>query len=286
MSQSTLLDTEHLKSFIENALKEDIGSGDHSSMSCIPEDSRGSAQLLVKENGILAGVELATMIFNQFDPTLELNVFIEDGAQVNVGDVAFTVSGSKRSILATERLVLNCMQRMSGIATQTRKMIDLMGETNTKILDTRKTTPGMRIIEKWAVRIGGGYNHRFGLYDMIMLKDNHIDFAGGIQKAIEQVVSYCKQNNLDIPIEVEVRNEQELNEVIQVGKVQRIMLDNFTPDQIRKVIPMIPKHFETEASGGITERTIADYAQTGVDFISVGAITHSVKSLDLSLKAC
>jgi nicotinate-nucleotide pyrophosphorylase (carboxylating) len=202
-----------------------------------------------------------------------------------VGDVAFTVSGSKRSILATERLVLNCMQRMSGIATQTRKMIDLMGETNTKILDTRKTTPGMRIIEKWAVRIGGGYNHRFGLYDMIMLKDNHIDFAGGIQKAIEQVVSYCKQNNLDIPIEVEVRNEQELNEVIQVGKVQRIMLDNFTPDQIRKVIPMIPKHFETEASGGITERTIADYAQTGVDFISVGAITHSVKSLDLSLKA-
>jgi nicotinate-nucleotide pyrophosphorylase (carboxylating) len=285
MNQFTPLDSEQLKSFIENALNEDIGSGDHSSLSCIPEESLGSAQLLVKENGILAGVELAQLIFNQFDQTLELNVFIKDGTEVKVGDVAFTVSGSKRSILATERLVLNCMQRMSGIATQTKKMIDLMGETNTKILDTRKTTPGMRMIEKWAVRIGGGYNHRFGLYDMIMLKDNHIDFAGGIQMAIDQAVNYCKKNNLDIPIEVEVRNEQELSEVIQVGKVQRIMLDNFTPDQIRKVIPTIPKHFETEASGGITEQTIADYAQTGVDFISVGAITHSVKCLDLSLKA-
>jgi nicotinate-nucleotide pyrophosphorylase (carboxylating) len=286
MNQTMPLDSEQLINFIKNALNEDIGSGDHSSLSCIPKESKGSAKLLVKENGILAGVELAQLIFNQYDPTLELNVLISDGTSVKVGDVAFTVSGSKRSILATERLVLNCMQRMSGIATQTRKMIELMGETNTKILDTRKTTPGMRMIEKWAVRIGGGYNHRFGLYDMIMLKDNHIDFAGGIQKAIDQAISYCEINKLEIPIEVEVRNEQELNEVIQVGKVQRIMLDNFSPDEIRKVLPRIPNDFETEASGGITEQTIAEYANTGVDFISVGAITHSVKSLDLSLKAC
>ena len=285
MSETAMLSQEELFRFIDNALNEDIGSGDYSSLSCIPIESKGTAQLLVKENGILAGVELAQLIFSRYDPSLTVTVRLKDGTSVNVGEIALTVSGSKRSILATERLVLNCMQRMSGIATQTRRMIDLMGNTNTRILDTRKTTPGMRMIEKWAVRIGGGYNHRFGLYDMIMLKDNHIDFAGGIKAAIDQAVNYCKQHGLNIPIEVEVRNENELKEVIAVGQVQRIMLDNFTPEQIREVMPLIPKEFETEASGGITEQTIAAYGQTGVDFISVGAITHSVKSLDLSLKA-
>lgn len=280
-----MLNENELFRFIDNALNEDIGSGDHSSLSCIPAESKGTAQLLVKEKGILAGVKLALLIFSRYDPSLIVNVMLNDGTPVNVGDIALTVSGSKRSILATERLVLNCMQRMSGIATQTRRMVDLMGNTDTKILDTRKTTPGMRMIEKWAVRIGGGFNHRFGLYDMIMLKDNHIDFAGGIKAAIDQAVNYCMQHELNIPIEVEVRNINELKEVIAVGQVQRIMLDNFTPEQIREVMPIIPKEFETEASGGITEQTIAAFGKTGVDFISVGAITHSVKSLDLSLKA-
>ena len=270
---------------IDNAFREDIGEGDHSTLACVPEDANGQAQLIVKEDGILAGVELAELIFHRFDPNLQLEVFIQDGTPVKTGEVAFIVSGSSRSILSTERLVLNFMQRMSGIATQTNKIVQLIEGCSTKLLDTRKTTPGIRFMEKWAVRIGGGYNHRFALYDMIMLKDNHIDYAGGIEKAIERTHAYLKETNKNLKIEVEVRNEEELKEVIRVGGVDRIMLDNFSPNEIKRVLPLIPDHYETEASGGITLETIRDYAETGVQYISVGALTHSVKSLDLSLKA-
>lgn len=270
---------------IDNAFREDIGEGDHSTLACVPEDAKGQAQLIVKEDGILAGVELAELIFQRFDPNLQLEVFIQDGTPVKKGEVAFIVSGSSRSILSTERLVLNFMQRMSGIATQTNKIVQLIEGCSTKLLDTRKTTPGIRFMEKWAVRIGGGYNHRFALYDMIMLKDNHIDYAGGIEKAIERTHAYLKETNKNLKIEVEVRNEEELKEVLRVGGVDRIMLDNFSPNEIKRVLPLIPDHYETEASGGITLETIRDYAETGVQYISVGALTHSVKSLDLSLKA-
>lgn len=274
-----------LEEIIDNALAEDIGEGDHSTMACVPENARGKARLLVKEPGILAGVELAEMIFKRFDSNLKIEVLLQDGAQVKVGDVAFVIEGSSRSILSTERLVLNFMQRMSGIATQTNRICQLIEGTSVRLLDTRKTTPGIRFLEKWAVRIGGGYNHRFALYDMIMLKDNHIDYAGGIRPAIERTQAYLKETGKSLKIEVEVRNETELKEVLDCGGVDRIMLDNFTPDEIRKVLPLIPEHYETEASGGITELTIRAYAETGVHFISVGALTHSVKSLDLSLKA-
>jgi nicotinate-nucleotide pyrophosphorylase (carboxylating) len=274
-----------LEEIIDNALAEDIGEGDHSTMACVPENARGKARLLVKEPGILAGVELAEMIFKRFDPNLKIEVMLKDGAQVKVGDVAFVIEGSSRSILSTERLVLNFMQRMSGIATQTNRICQLIEGTSVRLLDTRKTTPGIRFLEKWAVRIGGGYNHRFALYDMIMLKDNHIDYAGGIRPAIERTQAYLKETGKSLKIEVEVRNETELKEVLDCGGVDRIMLDNFTPDEIRKVLPLIPENYETEASGGITELTIRAYAETGVHFISVGALTHSVKSLDLSLKA-
>lgn len=274
-----------LEEIIDNALAEDIGEGDHSTMACVPENAWGKARLLVKEPGILAGVELAEMIFKRFDTNLKIEVLIKDGAQVKAGDVAFVIEGSSRSILSTERLVLNFMQRMSGIATQTNRICQLIEGTSVKLLDTRKTTPGIRFLEKWAVRIGGGYNHRFALYDMIMLKDNHIDYAGGIRPAIERTQAYLKETGKRLKIEVEVRNETELKEVLDCGGVDRIMLDNFTPDEIRKVLPLIPENYETEASGGITELTIRDYAETGVHFISVGALTHSVKSLDLSLKA-
>jgi nicotinate-nucleotide pyrophosphorylase (carboxylating) len=274
-----------LYDIIDNALKEDIGTGDHSTLSCVPEKAQGSARLLIKEDGVLAGVELAQIIFHRFDPTLKIEVFIKDGAHVKKGDVAFVVEGSSRSILTTERLVLNFMQRMSGIATQTARIVELIKDTDTQLLDTRKTTPGIRFMEKWAVRIGGAVNHRFGLYDMIMLKDNHVDYAGGIEPAIQQAQQYIQDNQLDINIEVEVRNEQELNEVIAVGGVQRIMLDNFSPERIAAVLPTIPAHFEVEASGGITIDNIRAYAETGVHFISVGALTHSVKSMDMSLKA-
>lgn len=270
---------------IDNALREDIGEGDHSTLACVPEDAIGKADLIVKDEGILAGVELAQMIFKRFDPTLEVIVFHQDGSKVKHGDIAFTVTGSSRSILSTERVVLNFMQRMSGIATQTNQITKLIGNSKTKLLDTRKTTPGIRYIEKWAVRIGGGYNHRFALYDMIMLKDNHIDYAGGIEKAIVRVHEYLKTRNKDLKIEIEVRNKQELQEVLSVGGVNRIMLDNFTPEEIRAVLPGIPDEYEVEASGGITLQTIHEYAETGVHFISVGALTHSVKSLDMSLKA-
>jgi nicotinate-nucleotide pyrophosphorylase (carboxylating) len=274
-----------INEIIDNALREDIGDGDHSTLSCVPEFAQGEAHLLVKEDGILAGVELAEMIFLRFDVDLKIEVLIKDGEKVKKGDVAFIVRGSSRSILSTERLVLNFMQRMSGIATQTNKIVSIIEGCNTKLLDTRKTTPGIRYMEKWAVRIGGGYNHRFALYDMIMLKDNHIDYAGGIKPAIQRANDYLKQNGKKLKIEVEVRNKTELLEVLEVGNVDRIMLDNFTPAEIRNVLPLIPNHYETEASGGITLETIRSFAETGIQYISVGALTHSVKSLDMSLKA-
>jgi nicotinate-nucleotide pyrophosphorylase (carboxylating) len=274
-----------LTKIIDNALLEDIGEGDHSTLACVPKGAQGTARLLIKEKGILAGVELAQMIFNRFDPNLKIEVFITDGTAVEVGDVAFEVSGSSRSILSTERLVLNFMQRMSGIATQTNRICQLIEGTNAKLLDTRKTTPGIRYLEKWAVRIGGGHNHRFALYDMIMLKDNHVDYAGGIRSAIERTHEYLSANGKELKIEVEVRNEQELREVLEIGGVDRIMLDNFSPEKIRRALPMIPETFETEASGGITEANIRAYAETGIQYISVGALTHSVKSMDMSLKA-
>lgn len=274
-----------IEEIIDNALREDIGDGDHSSLACVPENAMGKATLFVKDEGILAGVELAEMIFKRYDPNLKMEILIQDGTRVKKGDVAFHVSGSSRSILATERLVLNFMQRMSGIATQTNKIVALLDGLDTQLLDTRKTTPGIRYMEKWAVRIGGGQNHRFALYDMIMLKDNHVDYAGGIKPAIERTNAYLKSTGKDLKIEVEVRNETELKEVLETGHVHRIMLDNFTPERIKAVIDTIPDQYEIEASGGITLETIRSFAETGVDFISVGALTHSFKSLDMSLKA-
>tara|TARA_R110002072_G_scaffold20688_4_gene74866 strand:- start:23554 stop:24390 length:837 start_codon:yes stop_codon:yes gene_type:complete len=274
-----------IEEIIKNALQEDIGDGDHSSLSCVPENAMGVAKLLVKDAGIIAGVELAMKIFKTFDPEIEINVFINDGEKVKFGDIAFEVKGKSRSILSTERLVLNFMQRMSGIATQTNKIVSLIEGTEAKLLDTRKTTPGIRYMEKWAVRIGGGYNHRFALYDMIMLKDNHVDYAGGVQLAIQRANDYLKESKRDLKIEIEVRNEKELKEAIEIGQVDRIMLDNFSPERIKAVINSIPDGIEVEASGGITLETIRSYAETGVDFISVGALTHSFKSLDMSLKA-
>jgi nicotinate-nucleotide pyrophosphorylase (carboxylating) len=270
---------------IESALLEDIGDGDHSSLACVPEDANGKATLLVKDDGILAGVDLAVRIFKKYDPSLTIDVQIIDGTPVKKGDIAFTIFGSSRSILATERLVLNFMQRMSGIATQTNKIVSLLEGTNTRLLDTRKTTPCIRYMEKWAVRIGGGENHRFALYDMIMLKDNHIDYAGGIKPAIERTQAYLKESGKNLKVEIEVRDFDELNQVLEIGGVDRIMLDNFSVEQLEEALKLIPSHYETEASGGITIETIRDYAETGVDFISVGALTHSFKSLDLSLKA-
>ena len=270
---------------IESALLEDIGDGDHSSLACVPESATGKATLFVKDDGIPAGVDLAVRIFRKYDPSLEVDVLIIDGTPVKKGDIAFTVTGSSRSILATERLVLNFMQRMSGIATQTNHIVSLLEGTSTRLLDTRKTTPCIRYMEKWAVRIGGGENHRFALYDMIMLKDNHIDYAGGIKPAIERTQAYLLESGKTLKVEIEVRNFDELHQVLEIGKVDRIMLDNFTVEQLEEALKLIPAHYETEASGGITIETIRDYAETGVDFISVGALTHSFKSLDMSLKA-
>lgn len=267
------------------AFAEDIGDGDHTSLCSIPEFETGTSRLLVKEAGILAGVEVAKQVFAAFDPALSIEVFIGDGARVQPGDVAFTVSGSVRSILQTERLVLNIMQRMSGIATVTDKYVQRLAGTKTKILDTRKTTPGMRMLEKQAVKIGGGVNHRIGLFDMILLKDNHVDFAGGIENAIRRAQTYLKENNKDLKIEIEVRNFDELDEALRVGGVHRIMLDNFTPEKTRQAVQMVNGRVELESSGGITYDTIRQYAEAGVDYISVGALTHSVKSLDMSLKA-
>ena len=270
---------------IDNALKEDIGDGDHSSLSCVPADAIGHAQLIVKDTGILAGVELAERIFHRYDPSLQMKIFIKDGTPVKFGDVAFEIEGSSRSILATERLVLNFMQRMSGIATQTNKIVSLLDGCSTKLLDTRKTTPNFRLAEKWACQICGAENHRYGLFDMILIKDNHVDFAGGIKAALEKAFSYNLSLSNTVDVMIEVRNETELDEVLAIGGVKRIMLDNFTPDRLRDAIRKIDGRFATEASGGITEKTLRAYGETGVDYISVGALTHQVKSLDLSLKA-
>jgi len=270
---------------IDLAIAEDIGDGDHSSLSCIPKTEKGKVKLLVKEEGILAGVEITKEIIRKIDPDLKINIFLEDGTKIKPGDIAFTISGKVISILQAERLLLNFMQRMSGIATQTSKYTEIIKDLPTKVLDTRKTTPGLRHIEKLAVKIGGGTNHRMGLYDMVMLKDNHIDFAGGIEKAINKTVDYLKENNKNIKIEVEVRNFEELNEVLRVGKIHRIMLDNFTVKNTKKAVEIIAGKYETESSGGITLETLSSYAECGVDFVSVGALTHQIKSLDLSLKA-
>jgi nicotinate-nucleotide pyrophosphorylase (carboxylating) len=274
-----------LQEIIQNALREDIGEGDHSALACIPAEAVGEAKLLVKDSGIIAGVELAEMICKEVDPSLVFETRIKDGSVVTCGDIAFIVRGSARSILGAERLLLNFMQRMSGIATLTQEYVQLIQGTSAKLLDTRKTTPGIRYMEKWAVRIGGGYNHRFALYDMIMLKDNHIDFAGGIREAIERTEMYLKSVGKSLKVEIEVRDLHELQQVLDTGKVDRIMLDNFTPDLLSEALKMIDGRFETEASGGITKETIRSFAETGVDYISVGALTHSFKSLDMSLKA-
>lgn len=274
-----------LKTFITSALQEDIGSGDHTALACIPEDAIGEAVLLVKESGILAGVEVAQQVIHEVDPKLLVTVLVNDGQKIVPGDKVLLLKGSSRSILSAERLLLNCMQRMSGIATITNKLQSLITPYNCRILDTRKTTPGMRMLEKWAVRIGGGTNHRMGLYDMMMIKDNHIDYAGGITQAIKKANEYISRHELSIKIEIESRNLTELDEILATGQVHRIMLDNFSIEDLTVAVKRIDSRFETEASGGITEATIVDYAKTGVNFISVGALTHSVKSLDLSLKA-
>lgn len=274
-----------INSLLELAFAEDIGDGDHTTLCSIPASEVGSSKLLIKEEGILAGVDVAKDVFHKFDPELKVEVFIEDGAQVKPGDVAFVVTGKVQSLLQTERLVLNLMQRMSGIATITNKYVKLLEGTKTKVLDTRKTTPGLRMLEKQAVKIGGGENHRIGLFDMILLKDNHVDFAGGIKNAITRAKQYLKEKNKDLKIEIEVRNFDELNQALNVGGVDRIMLDNFTVEDTRKAVEIVNGRVELESSGGITFETIRDYAVTGVDYVSVGALTHSVKSLDMSLKA-
>jgi len=271
--------------FIGHAFHEDVGSGDHTSMACIDAQAAGKAKLLIKEAGIVAGVDLARMIFASFDESLKFEPLISDGAAVSPGDIVFHVSGPARSILTSERLVLNCMQRMSGIATLTRHYAEALHGLKTKVLDTRKTTPLCRTIEKWAVKIGGGENHRYGLFDMILIKDNHIDYAGGIEKAILAAEKYLLEKKLALSVEIETRNMAEVQQVLDTGKVNRIMLDNFTPEELKKAVALINGRFETEASGGITLATIRSYAESGVDYISCGALTHSAGSMDMSLKA-
>ena len=270
---------------IANAIREDVGAGDHSSLACIPYDAAGKANLLVKEDGVISGVEFAKRVFNYVDPGLTIDVLIEDGSWVKPGDICFYVSGNSQSILKSERLILNAMQRMSAISTKTKKFVDILEGTSTKILDTRKTTPGIRALEKWAVKIGGGKNHRFALYDMIMLKDNHIDFCGGITKAIAKTKQYLLENHLDLKIIVEARNLEEIKEILKSDNVYRILIDNFNYKDTRKAVSLIGDKCFTESSGGITLETLKNYAECGVDYISSGAITHSVCNLDLSLKA-
>lgn len=278
---------ELIDELLDLAFAEDIGDGDHTTLCCIPADEMGKQHLLVKEEGILAGVEIAKKVFHKFDPELKMTVFINDGAHVKPGDVAFVVEGRVRSLLQTERLMLNIMQRMSGIATMTAKYMERLKGLKTKVLDTRKTTPGMRMLEKEAVRIGGGMNHRIGLFDMILLKDNHVDFAGGIANAINKANEYIKANHKDgMKIEIEVRNFDELDEALATGHVDRIMLDNFTPENTKKAVDIVAGRCELESSGGITFETLRDYGECGVEYISVGALTHSVKGLDMSFKAC
>ena len=277
--------SENLNELIKLWFAEDIGDGDHTTLSCIPDTAMGKSQLIVKENGVIAGIEVAKRVFAAFDSTLKMTQFLHDGDEVKVGDVAFVVEGKIQSLLQTERLMLNIMQRMSGVATTTRSYVKLLEGTKCRVLDTRKTTPGLRLLEKEAVKIGGGTNHRIGLFDMILLKDNHVDFAGGIKKAIARAKEYCAEKGKNLKIEIEVRNFTELEEVLDVGGIDRIMLDNFTPENTRRAVELIAGRYETESSGGITFDTLRTYAECGVDFISVGALTHSVKSLDMSFKA-
>ena len=276
---------QNYKQWIPLWLAEDIGDGDHTTLACIPTDAKGKSRLIIKENGVVAGIEVAKEIFHTFDPELSITKFINDGDEVKIGDIAFEVEGKVQSLLQTERLMLNVMQRMSGIATKTRQYVKALEGTKTKVLDTRKTTPGLRVLEKEAVRIGGGVNHRFGLYDMILLKDNHIDFAGGIKEAILRTKEYLKNKGKNLKIEIEVRNLQELSEVLSIGGVDWIMLDNFNIENTQKAVEMVAGRYIIESSGGITLETLRPYAECGVDFISVGALTHSVKSLDMSFKA-
>ncbi|MGV8878815.1 MAG: carboxylating nicotinate-nucleotide diphosphorylase [Sphingobacteriaceae bacterium] len=279
------MDQEIIQHFIKVALAEDVGDGDHTSLSTIPQGTNGKAKLLVKEDGILAGIELALAIFKAVDEELQTEVLIHDGEAIKKGDIALYVYGNVHSILKAERLVLNCMQRMSAIATQTRHVVDLIKHTQTKVLDTRKTTPGMRCLEKWAVRIGGGVNHRFGLYDMVLIKDNHVDYSGGIVNAIYNAKKYLKENDKSLQVEIEVRNLQELEQVLTTGGIDRIMLDNFNFQDLKMAVKRIGSNYITEASGGITVENVLEYALCGVDYVSMGALTHSVKSLDLSLKS-
>lgn len=284
MKPSYLTD-QAIQDFIQSAFAEDIGPGDYSSLAAIPEDKTGKARLLIKGDGILAGVEMAEKIFKAYDPRLDVELLKKDGDEVKFGDIGIIVSGPSASILSAERLVLNCMQRMSGIATLTHRLTQKIVHTKARLMDTRKTTPNFRIMEKWAVHIGGGVNHRFALYDMVMLKDNHVDFAGGIRQAIERTHKYLKSHHLDLKIEVETRNLQEVKEVLETGGVDYIMLDNMDYETMREAVALIDGRIQTEASGGITEETLADVAECGVDFISMGALTHSVNSMDISLKA-
>jgi nicotinate-nucleotide pyrophosphorylase (carboxylating) len=277
--------TKEADELIDIGIKEDLGDGDHTSLSCIPYDAKGQAKLLVKEKGILAGVEIAKLVFAKIDPTIKFSQFLNDGDSINIGDIAFSVEGNAQNILRAERLALNFMQRMSGIATQTNVYASIIAHTNAKVLDTRKTTPGLRYFEKLAVKIGGGENHRIGLYDLIMIKDNHIDFAGGITEALLKTYQYLKETNRNLKVEVEARNLEEVKEIMGTGLGNRIMLDNFTIEDTLKAVALIDGKYETESSGGITLETINSYAECGVDFISVGALTHQIKSLDLSLKA-
>jgi len=270
---------------IDEALIEDIREGDHTSLATIPQDATGKAQLIIKQEGVLAGTIIGEKVFKKVDPDTEVEILINDGSRIKVGDIAMQVSGKSISLLTAERLALNFMQRMSGVASQTRHIADLLEGLHTKVLDTRKTTPLLRELEKYSVRMGGGLNHRFGLFDMILIKDNHIDFAGGIQQAINATHNYLKNKGLSLKIEIEVRDFEELNKVLEIGNVHRIMLDNFTPEQLKEAIKIIDGRFETEASGGITIKTIRSYAESGVDYISVGALTHQIQSLDMSLKA-
>ena len=277
---------ELIDELLELSFAEDIGDGDHTTLCCMPADAIGKQRLIIKEDGIIAGVEIAKMVFHKFDPELKVDVFINDGARVKKGDIAFEVTGKVQSLLQTERLMLNIMQRMSGIATTTHKYMEQLKGLKTKVLDTRKTTPGMRILEKEAVKIGGGYNHRIGLFDMILLKDNHVDFAGGIVNAITKARKYLAEKGKEMKIEIEVRNLDELQQVLNTAGVDRIMLDNFSPALTKKAVELIGGRFETESSGGITFDTLRAYGECGVDYISVGALTHSVKGLDMSFKAC
>ncbi|PLX02230.1 MAG: nicotinate-nucleotide diphosphorylase (carboxylating) [Marinilabiliales bacterium] len=275
----------NIKDLVTLALEEDLGDGDHTSLATVPHDAVGEAVMYAKQNGVLSGMEVAKEVFKQVDKEIIVDILITDGSKINVGDKVMVVKGRSRSILSAERTALNFVQRMSGIATFTNEIVNRIDGLHTKLLDTRKTTPVNRIVEKMAVKTGGGYNHRFGLFDMIMIKDNHVDFAGGIEKAINATLSYLRENNKDLKIELEVRNFEELGEALRVGGIHRIMLDNFSPAELKKALKIIDGKYETEASGGISIETIRDYAETGVDFISVGALTHQIKSLDLSLKA-